>query len=153
MKKISEKPHLIFLILSPILFLVGYFNTKSTFDINIHDTYYVVENGLVPIGISVYFGIIGFGYWLILKFNGKLSKVLSIAHILVTIGGLLAIRILFELYREPKPEFLLSDYNFNEKLNMVILIISLVVIFGQIIYPINLFIGLMKRYQPLAVSS
>jgi heme/copper-type cytochrome/quinol oxidase subunit 1 len=145
MKKIIEKPHLIFLILSPILFLVGSFSKKNTFDINIHDTYYVVEHGLVPIAISLFFVIIGFGYWLILKFNGKLSKILSITHILLTIGGLLVIRILFELYREPKTESLLIDYNFNENLNMITLIISLIILFGQIIYPINLFIGLMKR--------
>jgi heme/copper-type cytochrome/quinol oxidase subunit 1 len=145
MKKIIEKPHLIFLILSPILFLVGYFSKKDTFDINIHDTYYVVEHSVVPITISLFFGIISFGYWLILKFNGKLSKILSITHILLTIGGLLVIRILFELYREPKTESLLIDYNFNENLNMITLIISLIILFGQIIYPINLFIGLMKR--------
>jgi len=63
----------------------------------------------------------------------------------LTIGGLLVIRILFELYREPKTESLLIDYNFNENLNMITLIISLIILFGQIIYPINLFIGLMKR--------
>jgi heme/copper-type cytochrome/quinol oxidase subunit 1 len=145
MKKIFEKPHLLFLILSPILFLVGYFSKKNTFDINIHDTYYVVEHGLIPTVISLFFGIIGFGYWLILKFNGKLSKILSITHILLTIGGLVIIRILLELYREPKTESLMFDYNFNENLNMIMLIISLIILFGQIIYPINLFIGLMKR--------
>jgi heme/copper-type cytochrome/quinol oxidase subunit 1 len=145
MKKIIEKPHLIFFILSPILFLVGCFSKKNNFDINIHDTYYVVEHGLVSIVISLLFGIIGFGYYLILKFNGKLSKILSLTHILLTISGLLVIRILFELYRKPTAESLLFDYNFNENLNMITLIISLIVLFGQIIYPINLFIGLMKR--------
>jgi len=79
MRKIFEKPHLIFLFLTPILFLIGYFSKKNTFDINIHDTYYVVEHGLVPVAISLFFGIIGFGYWLILKFKGKLSKLLTIS--------------------------------------------------------------------------
>ena len=83
MKKIFEKPQLIFLILCPILFVVGCFSKKNTFAINIHDTYYVVEHSLITIAISLFFGIIGFGYWLILKFNGKLLKILSITHILL----------------------------------------------------------------------
>lgn len=63
----------------------------------------------------------------------------------MTIGGLLVIRILFELYREQKAESQLFDYKFNENLNMITLIISLIILFGQIIYPINLIIGLIKR--------
>jgi heme/copper-type cytochrome/quinol oxidase subunit 1 len=145
MRKIFEKPHLIFLILTPMLFLIGYFSPKNTFDINIYDTYYVVEHGLVPIAISLFFGIIGFGYWLIFKFKGKLSKLLTIVHILLTIGGLIVIRILLELYREPKAESFLFDYNFNENLNMTMFIISIIILFGQIIYPINLVVGLIKR--------
>ena len=136
---------LIFLIFTPILFLIGYFSPKNTFDINIYDTYYVVEHGLIPVAISLFFGIIGFGYWLILKFKGKLSKLLTIIHIVLTIGGLTIIRILHEHYRESKPESLLFDYDFNENLNMTMFTISLIILFGQIIYPINLVVGFIKR--------
>lgn len=145
MKQISEKPYLIFLILSPILFLVGYFSKKDTFDINIHDTYYVVEHGLVPIVISFFFVIIGISYLIMLKLKVKLYKWLTLTHILVTLFGLLIIRILFQLYRDPKNESILQDYDYNENLNIVILIIALTIIFVQFLFPINIIISLIRR--------
>ncbi|WMI68261.1 hypothetical protein [Mangrovimonas sp. YM274] len=145
MNKLIEKPHLIFFLAIPIIMLIGMLSGDAVLDINVHDTYYVIAYLYLSILISILFGIIGTGYWIMLKANRKLSKWLNLIHITLSIGGLILIRILMQLFREPETETLLSDFDFNKNLNIVMFIVALFVIFGQIVYPINIIIGLIKK--------
>ena len=77
-------------------------------DINVHDTYFVFSQIDLTILISILFGIIGLGYWIMLKTNRKLSKWLNLIHITLTFGGILLIWILAQLFRES-----IMEYDFN----------------------------------------
>lgn len=145
MKFLIDKPYLIFWLSIPIIILIGFLSGTEPLDINVHDTYFVIDHGFISILISLTFGIIGFGYWIMQKVNRKLSKWLNLIHIVLTIGGLLLIQILLQLFREPETESLMSDYDSNENLNIAMFIISLIVIFGQIIYPINIIRGIIIK--------
>ena len=145
MNQLIKKPYLIFWLSIPLIILIGFISGDEPLDINVHDTYFVIYHIHLAILISIIFGIIGFGYWITQKANRKLSKWLNLIHVMLTIGGLLLIWILFQFYRQPEPETLLSDFDYNEKLNISILITALIVIFGQIVYPINIISGIIRK--------
>ncbi|WP_418312520.1 cbb3-type cytochrome c oxidase subunit I [Polaribacter reichenbachii] len=109
-------------------------------DINIHDTYYVISNYHFATLISILFGIIGLIYWIVKKVNGNLSKRLNLIHVTLTFGGIFLILILNEFFRKS-----IMEYDFNENLTMVIYLISAIVIFGQIIFPINIIRGIIRK--------
>lgn len=125
--------------------LSGFLSSINDLDINIHDTYYVFSLFDLNTLISILFGIIGLGYWIVLKANRKLSKWLNLIHIALTFGGILLIWILAQLFRES-----IMEYDFNNNLTLAIYIIALIAVFGQIIYPINIIYGLIKKIKPVA---
>ena len=140
MNLISKKPHLIFLFSIPIIILFGILNRNEILDINVHDTYFIFSPIDLTILISILFGIIGIGYWIMLKANRKLSKWLNLIHITLTFGGILLIWILAQLFRES-----IMEYNFNNNLTFGIYLIALIAFFGQLIYPINIISGIIKK--------
>ncbi|OAD46255.1 hypothetical protein LPB303_03500 [Polaribacter atrinae] len=140
MKFLINKPHLIFLLSIPIIILFGILNRNEMLDINVHDTYFVFSQIDLTILISILFGIIGIGYWMMLKANRKLSKWLNLIHITLTFGGILLIWILAQLFRES-----IMEYNFNNNLTFGIYLIALIAIFGQLIYPINIISAIIKK--------
>ncbi|MCH3883419.1 cbb3-type cytochrome c oxidase subunit I [Tenacibaculum aquimarinum] len=140
MKFLINKPHLIFLLAIPIIMLIGILSDDAVLDINVHDTYYIIAYLHLATLISILFGIIGIGYWFMLKANRNLSKRLNLIHIALTFGGILLIWILAQLFRES-----IMEYNFNNNLTSAIYLIALIATFGQIIYPINIISGIIKK--------
>ena len=139
MNLLTKRPHIIFLVFAVITFILG-FNANGGIDINIHDTYYVISNYHFATLISILFGIIGLIYWIVKKVNGNLSKRLNLIHVTLTFGGIFLILILNEFFRKS-----IMEYDFNENLTMVIYLISAIVIFGQIIFPINIISGIIRK--------
>ena len=74
------------------------------------------------------------------KMNKKLSKWLSWIHIVLTFGGPLAAWIISNFYRTEIVEF-----KFNNNLTLIITLIVLIIIFGQLIFPINIVRGLIIK--------
>lgn len=140
MNKLIEKPHLIFFLSIPLIILIGILSGDNTLDINIHDTYFVIAYLHFAILISIIFGLIGFGYWIIQKVNRKLSKWLNRIHIGLTFGGTFLVWFLNKFYR---PEIM--DYKFNNNLSLIITLIVLIMIAGQLIFPINIIYALTKK--------
>ncbi|ANH61429.1 cbb3-type cytochrome c oxidase subunit I [Dokdonia donghaensis] len=139
MNLLTKRPHIVFLVFAVITFILG-FNANGGIDINIHDTYFVMSNYHFATLISILFGIIGLIYWIVKKVNGNLSKRLNLIHVALTFGGIFLILILNEFFRKS-----IMEYDFNENLTTVIYLISAVVIFGQIIFPINIISGIIKK--------
>ncbi len=140
MNKLVEKPHLAFLLAIPILMLIGILRGNATLDINVHDTFYVIAYLHLATLISILFGIIGMGYWIMLKSDRKLSKWLNGTHIGLTFGGIIVVWILTKFYRSETVE-----YQFNSKLTLIITLIIILMIVGQLIFPINIIYGLIKK--------
>ena len=142
MHKLITKPDLIFFLLIPVILLMGIMSGDTTLEINIHDTYFVIAHFHVAVLISILFGIIGVGYWLMKKSNRKLSKWLNWTHIVLTIGGLIAIfRIPYlSLGSDTQSQF--PHFDELEKKNSILTSIILIITFGQLMYLINLIIGI-----------
>ena len=140
MSRIINKPHLIFWISIPIIILIGLLNRNEILDVNIHDTYFVFSKTDLTIVISILFTIIGLGYWIMLKANRKLTKWLNLTHIVLTFGGIFLMWILTKLFPES-----IMEYDFNYNLAWGIYLIALITIFGQIIFPINIISGIIKK--------
>lgn len=140
MKFLTDKPYVIFWLSIPLIMFSGFVSSIENLDINIHDTYYVFSLADLNILISILFAIIGLGYWIMLKANRKLSKWLNLTHIALTFGGILLIWILSQFYRES-----IMQFDFNDNLTLAIYLIALIAIFGQIIYPINIISGIIRK--------
>ncbi|WP_103071637.1 hypothetical protein [Aquimarina sediminis] len=139
MSKIFCKPYLLFWISIPIILLVIFFSGDSTLDINIHDTYFVIEHAYISYLVSITLGLIGLGYWIMIKLNRKLSKTLIAIHELLTLGGFLAIWISNMIFKRVP----LFDSIGTE--NLVLTIFALLIIIGQVFYLLNLIMGLFKK--------
>jgi len=140
MKFLIDKPYLIFWTSIPIIILLGILTKADSFGFNVHDTYFVIATNDLIILISILFGIIGLGYWIMVKANRKLSKWLNLIHIALTFGGILLIWILSQFFRES-----IMEFEFNDNLTLAIYIIALILVLGQIIYPVNIIGGLIKN--------
>ena len=140
MNKLIDKPHLIFVLAIPILLLIGLLSGDAALDIQVYDTYYVVTYLHVAILISIVFGIIGIGYWIMQKADRILSTWLIWVHIGLTFGGILIVWILTRFYRV---EFM--EYEFNNNLTQIIAMIILLMVVGQLLFPINILYGLIKK--------
>jgi heme/copper-type cytochrome/quinol oxidase subunit 1 len=143
-----SRPYVVFWFLIPIILLVGLINPKEILDINIDDTYYVIQHSHLVILIAIYFCILGLGYWIIEKTCGKLIRNLNRVHLILTIGCLLIIWILFQFYQEIKPENLvdfIEGNKLNENISFAIFIITMVWIIGQLLFSVNLTITILKK--------
>lgn len=145
MNKLIEKPHLVFLLAIPIIILIGILSEDAVFDLNIHDTYFVIAHLHLATLIAILFGIIGIGYWFMQKANRKLSKWLNWIHIGLTFGGTVVVWILTQFYRTE-----LMQYEFNNNLTLIITLIILLMILGQLIFPINIIYGLIIKKNKIS---
>ncbi|WP_203257597.1 cbb3-type cytochrome c oxidase subunit I [Hyunsoonleella ulvae] len=140
MKFLIEKPHIIYLLAIPTTMVIGILSGDTAWDINVHDAYYVIAHLHLAILISILFGIIGIGYWIMQKTGRKLSKWLNGTHIGLTFGGIILIWVLTKFYRTE-----IMEYEFNNNLTLIINMIILLMIIGQLIFPINIIYGLIKK--------
>ncbi|WP_452228108.1 cbb3-type cytochrome c oxidase subunit I [Lacinutrix sp. MEBiC02404] len=144
MNRVTERPHIIFLVFAVITFILG-FNANGGITVNIHDTYFVMSNYHFATLISILFGIIGLIYWIAKKVNGNLSKRLNLIHVALTFGGIFIILILNEFKLKSFDVDTLSKYAFNENLEIIVYLISGIIILVQIVFPINIINGISKR--------
>ena len=145
MNKITQVPHIAFWIIIPILLLIPFLNFDKTFEINIHDTYYVFDIIYIAIILSIFSGFIGLGYWMIFKIKMQLINWLTLVHVIVTISGFLAI-IIINLYT---PELIQDDSSSNFASFLGFRTISFytisILIYTQLFYLFNIIISLFKK--------
>ncbi len=139
MKKLFKDPHLIFLLSIPVLLLAGISSQKKMSTIQVLDTFYVFEQSFLIFFISILFGIIGLGYWLMIKANKKLSKRLNKIHIILTVGGILLIWLLAQLFQ------LQYGFEFKNYLTLMIYFLTTITVLGQVIYLVNLGKGFLQK--------
>ena len=148
MVKLINKPHIIFAICVPIIFLLSILVQNDTLDVNIHDTYYVISNFHVSILLTLLLSLIAFGYWMMIKADRRLNKWLNLSHILLTLGSLLVpytYWIISLNFNSDSTVF--NDYNSN--LNTLLIFVIASIILGQIIFLINIVIGLLLKKRKI----
>lgn len=88
-KKLLAQPHAIFWLLVLLMTLLGFLLGDTTFDINIHDTYYVFTLVHFSLLWAIIFFFVGTSYWAISLFKKQIYKTLITIHVIGSIFCLL----------------------------------------------------------------
>lgn len=145
MKNLINKPHLIFLLAIPIIMLIGIFSRDSALETNVHDTYYVIAHVHLATLISIFFGIIGIGYWVMQNTKRKLSKWLNWIHIIMTIGGFITMFVISHLTFDSSLQSEFPLFDNLSKQSLILSLIFLIILFGQLFYLVNIIIGIFRE--------
>jgi len=117
----------------------------ETYDLNVHDTYFIIAKFHIAILTSILFGTIGLGYWIMAKLDRKTSKWMSIIHTSLTIGGLFLIWTLSSLNLNSKSGSGIAIFDSIDFLELLIFLIALIAILAQILFPINLVLSIFRK--------
>ena len=147
---LTEKPYLIFWGSIPILMLVGILYGDSVLYFNVHDTYFVIAYLHVALLIAVFFGILGIGYWMVHRTNRKLSKWLSMVHLVLTLGGLIALFGVPNLLDDRTAASPFPVFDQLERQNLMVMGITILLLVGQLLYLVNLTIGIFRKNKTSA---
>ena len=151
--KIKLRAHSLILLTGLILVFMSFFavDKQSTVDIHLHDTYFIIAH----IHLFRLLSIIAVIIWILcLLINRFLfSKLLVWTHVIITIVTLLTVA--FSLYyidnileAGPRRYYDLSSFtslNTYNKLSAAVPIAITVLLLGQIIFILNIILGLLKR--------
>ncbi|MCL9810118.1 cbb3-type cytochrome c oxidase subunit I [Flavobacterium luminosum] len=149
MRKLIQvnKIYLYFWVTSLIIILIGLKDindSNAVFDINVHDTYFVIHTFHAATVLSFIYFFLGLGYWIIKKINGKLISALSLIHFIITIGSFLAYWVVFlflkTFYTEQELLFMPIDL-----MNNTLVLIFILNLIAQPLYIINIIISLIRK--------
>lgn len=117
----------------------------AVFDINIHDTYYVIHNAHASILLAVIYAFLGLIYWIAIISKIKINSYLTQIHSIITLS-IIPIYFIgyYILEKREQSQFPLFDDTLS--LNNFLFIIWLVFILSQLILVVNIFISLIKFF-------
>jgi len=140
MKLLLTKPYKIFWLSIPILLAISIMGMNQTTDIQLHDTYFVIDVVHVGILFSVIAGLIGLLYWLFR--NKRLVNWMTFSHVITTSLFLLLFMVnsVFN-----KSEW--SDFNSYTIINRFHFFIILIVFLNQLLFLSNLVISLFRKIK------
>lgn len=141
-EKLFAKPYLYFWLSIPILIGFGFLNGDSTFLINFKNTYFVIENSILVLILSIAFGIIGFWYWLMCKLNRKLIQWMTIVHVIITIDGII-IAFLIEHFLKGQGLGFMSI----KTVTLITAIVVILIFAVQVIFPLNLILSFFNKTE------
>ena len=146
--KKSRYPTYVFWGLIPILLIYSYlFLSPTGLDIQMHDTYFVIDLFHIRLFIVIYFGLIGFLYLKFEKF--KLIKAMTFIHVLITFLVMILLPFnpmsassLFSVDR-------LGYFDAYSTANFYCTMAILILVFAQLLFLVNLFIGFLRGRHEL----
>lgn len=143
------KTYYLLLITSLILIILGFLNGEETFDINVHDTYFVIANCHLYWLFSSLLFIIFIFYFLLDIAKIKLNKIISKIHIFGTIISITSLLFPYALFSNPKK---FPPFDSFEYINIVLTISFLIFLFLQLLFIINIFVSLIKKMKSIRAS-
>jgi cytochrome c oxidase subunit 1 len=143
------RTYYLLLIASLILLILGFLVGEETFDINIHDIYFVIANCHLYWLFSSLLFIIFIFYFLLDIAKIKLNKIISKIHIFGTIISITSLLFPYTHFSSPK-EF--STFDSFEYINIVLTISFLILLFLQLLFIINIFVTLIKKMKSFRAS-
>lgn len=112
--------------------------SRDTLDVQLHDTYFVVAAEQAGLIMGSYFVLIAFVYFV--ARNLELSPWITTIHLVLTLGcSLLG----YYLFSATVPEGGTTTFVTSSNLSVRVVLLFL---FAQLLLPINLFVGLAKRW-------
>jgi heme/copper-type cytochrome/quinol oxidase subunit 1 len=147
----NKKAPSYFAIAAIVIIIAGFIDDlidkgDATFDVNVHDTYYVAARLHIAVFVAIIYALLGVGYWVYNKSRLKLNNRLTTIHTFVSLGGVVVYWLLMFYYFYKKSQF--SNFLFDtstDVLNLGLTIIVSIVALVQPLYLINLIIGIIKR--------
>ncbi|RDC64237.1 hypothetical protein [Adhaeribacter pallidiroseus] len=147
LKRIADKPYRFLFLLIPIILLLALLGISNTIDIQIHDSYLVIEPLRFGLLLSAILGCFGGLYWVVRK--KKLTDWMTTAHVLGTSIGLLLITGLCLKVDLLNKTSGISFYNY-EQYQAILLIaytVMFIWLFCQILFLLNLTVGVIRNIK------
>lgn len=133
------KTHIWFFITAVVILLSGiihhFFSEDTVFDLNIHDTYYVIPHIYLAVAFTLLYLLAGCIYWTLRNF--KLVRILTLVHTIISVGGVI-------LFWTLLPTLRATDTIFVRRAETAEWILYGLVLFTQQLFIINIVIGLTK---------
>lgn len=143
------RANILFCISSFFIFGAGLFtysDENAIVDINIHDTYYIIHLFHFITLIALVYFFIGSIYWVFKKLKISLSRNLTLTHLICSIGGILLYVLLMAMF-EDDTEVEPGVFNESSLLGYAIFGLIALILFSQIIFILNLVIGIVKKFK------
>ncbi|WP_412477102.1 hypothetical protein [Flavobacterium sp. TBRC 19031] len=145
---LKRKPYLL-LLTSLLLFVIGFVKSDETFDINIHDTYFVIAQNQLYWLFSLFFFFFFMIYFILEKLRFQWQRLLELIHVYGTVFFTLGMFFPYELmFKSPELQ-LFDDY---QRSNVYRSFFALFFLIAQILLIINIFVAIIKKLRILATQ-
>jgi heme/copper-type cytochrome/quinol oxidase subunit 1 len=144
------KPQYIFFAIAALMVLASFFFRRQTFDIHLHDTYYVISRPTYFFVLATMLILLGILY---VFFSGVMgSGLLTWIHIGVTVIAMLAAVVIPLLQPADRPTRYI-DYSDSTPIRMYatynswLVIMLMVMVFAQLALIVNIGLGVMRAFN------
>lgn len=145
--KILRPLHNLLLIVSAVFFLAAFLTLRQTLDIHVHDTLIVISFAHIFMVCAVYLSLLWLLYTFTYRFlfSPKLYKVhvigSAILFIIIIVAGLWSNQILEYYIGKKQPNFVMISTEVGNSIAIASILLTSI----QLLYPLNLMIGLFKN--------
>lgn len=123
----------------PVILFLSLIGLKSTIDLQLHDTYFIIASFHIGLFFSLLLGIIGLIYWQ-LK-NKRLVHWMTAIHVVCTIFTFILIPMSGLIFKE----VIEGDLEIFRTVNQILFFVILIALFSQLIFITNVIITLLKN--------
>ena len=137
MNNILNRTYVYFFLFSLIILIVAFRNPKQTFDVNIHDTYYVIQNSHLGILLFIVYCILGIIHLYINQTEIPIRNWILNSHSILSICGMILVWFLIRKLNEYNPqtiEDILKSVRTNQILTYTSISIIAVMILTQLTF-------------------
>ena len=135
MIKFIDRPQVFFWGSIPLILMIGWLTRDGDWDINIHDTYYIMSNWYLAEILAMLFLLIGGIYWGVLKSKLALKRWMNLAHLILSIDILILIGMVYKFNDTINNWNWFSLYNTSSTIQFILFLLFIV---GQILFVINI---------------
>lgn len=146
---IKRKPYTLFLFTSLLLFLIGFLKSDETFDINVHDTYFVIAQNQLYWLFSLLLFFFFMIYFALEKTKFHWQKRLELIHVYGTIFFSIGMFFSYELVFKSPDFSLFDDYQRSNAYRSFFAVLFLI---AQFLLIINIFVTIIKRLRTLVTQ-
>lgn len=141
------KPAHLFLILTFVSILFGLLTKSKSIDINLHDTYLIVEYLQIAIIIALFSGIISLTYFGMTYLSRPVNEKTGILHFCLTLTGIVLLLTFQPITKYLTDIFYPNDniYKFHFWVNLIVLVGPILLTLSLIIFIIGVFNAIRKK--------